>query len=44
VTAAPAVLFIDPTQEPPKELKRLTTGGAAAIVKEIKDGLKKMGK
>ena len=44
VTAAPALLFLDPTQDPPKELKRLTSAAPAAIVKEIKDGLKKMGK
>jgi hypothetical protein len=44
VTAAPTVLFLDPTMDPPKELKRVTAGGPAAIVKEIKDGLKKMGK
>ncbi|HXX95374.1 MAG TPA: hypothetical protein VEN81_17260 [Planctomycetota bacterium] len=44
VTAAPTVLFLDPTQDPPKELKRLTTAGAGAILKEIKDGMKKMGK
>jgi hypothetical protein len=44
VTAAPTLLFLDPTQDPPKELKRLTTAGPAGIVKEIKDGMKKMGK
>ena len=44
VTAAPTLLFLDPTQDPPKELKRLTTAGPDAILKEIKDGLKKMGK
>ena len=44
VTAAPTVLFLDPTMDPPKELKRLTAGGPPAIVKEIKDGKKKMGK
>lgn len=44
VTAAPTVLFLDPTGDQPKEIKKLTAGGAAAIVKEIKDGMKKMGK
>ena len=44
VTAAPTLIFLDPTQDPPKELKRLTTAGPDAIIKEIKDGLKKMGK
>ena len=44
VTAAPTLLFLDPTQDPPKELKRLTAGGPDAVLKEVKDGLKKMGK
>ena len=44
VTAAPTLLLLDPTQDPPKELKRLTKATAAEVVKEIKDGLKKMGK
>ena len=44
VAAAPTLLFVDPTQDPPKELKRLTSAGPAAIIKEIKDGMKKMGK
>lgn len=42
VTAAPTLLFLDPRPEPPKELKRLTAGGPAAILKEIKDGRKKL--
>lgn len=44
VTAAPTLLFLDPREDSPKELKRLTAGGAAAILKEIKDAQKKMGK
>ncbi len=44
VTAAPTLLFLDPREDPPKELKRLTTAGADAVLKEIKDGMKKMGK
>jgi len=44
VTAAPTLLFLDPTPDPAKELKRLTSGGAGEIIKEIKDGKKKLGK
>jgi len=44
VTAAPTLLFLDPTQDPPKELKRLTSGAPAAILKEFKEAKKKMGK